>query len=303
MTSTQLDSQPIRSWLPSYISLGIVWGASFLFIEKALTFLTPVGVTFFRCFFGAATLWILVLLKRFKPTFNLKLLTHLWIVGLLLNVIPGVLFAFAQERVSSILAGIMNALTPIMSVLMILFVFKSEKLSANRILGIVLGFIGVLIILIVGESIGSFSWSAFFALFTAVLCYGIAFPYMTKFVIPHKVPTEILATFQVSLSTLTLLPFAIHHGIDSYSPSLTAGASILALGILGSGFAYHWNFRIATLVGPSISSTVTYITPVVAVVLGLLLLGEPLTWNEPVGGLIVLIGSALAQGRFRLVKE
>lgn len=298
-----MDAQPIRSWLPSYISLGIVWGASFLFIENALTFLTPVGVTFFRCFFGAMTLWLVVLLKRLKFTFEFGLLAHLWIVGLLLNVIPGVLFAFAQERVSSILAGMMNALTPIMSVLMILLVFKSEKLGFNRIFGIALGFIGVLIILTVGESIGSVSWSAFIALLCAVLCYGMSYPYMTKFVIPRRLSTEILATFQVTLSTLTLLPFAIYHGIDSYAPSFGAISSILALGILGTGFAYIWNFRNAEMAGASIASTVTYITPVVAVVLGLLLLGEPLTWNEPVGGLIVLIGSALTQGRFKLLKE
>ncbi len=300
---TTAPANPLRIWLPIYIALGIIWGASFLFIEKSLTFLTPVGVAFLRCFLGALSLWCVVFFKKITMVWDIKLLAHLWIIGLLLNVFPGVLFAFAQERVSSILAGIMNALTPIMSVLMILLIFRSEKLTANRLLGIGLGFVGVLVVLLVGESVGKFSWSAFIALMLAVLCYGISYPYSSKYIIPRKLTPETLATTQVSLSAITLLPFFIYHGIDSYQPSIDAIGSILALGILGTGIAYIWNFKNVELAGASLASTVTYITPLVAVILGFALLGEPLTWNEPVGGLIVLIGSAIAQGRIRVFKH
>ncbi len=300
---SKVPANPLRSWLPIYIALGIIWGASFLFIEKSLTFLTPVGVAFLRCFLGALSLWAVVFFKRITMEWDLRLLAHLWIIGLLLNVFPGVLFAFAQERVSSILAGIMNALTPIMSVLMILLIFRSEKLTANRLLGIGLGFVGVLVVLLVGESVGKFSLSAFFALILAVLCYGISYPYSSKFIIPRRLTPETLATTQVSLAAITLLPFFIYHGIDSYQPSMDALGSILALGILGTGIAYIWNFKNVELAGASLASTVTYITPLVAVILGFVLLGEPLTWNEPVGGLIVLIGSAIAQGRIRVFKH
>ena len=292
-----------RNWLPSYIALGITWGASFLFIEESLTFLSPVGVAFLRCALGALALWCVVLIKKLKVERDFALLFHLWIVGLLLNVLPGILFAFAQERVSSILAGIFNALTPIMSVLMILLIFRTEKLTLNRILGIALGFIGVLVVLLVGESVGRISWSAALALIGAVLCYGISFPYSSKFVIPRKLTPETLAATQVLLAAFTLLPFFVFHGIDSYQPSATGIASILALGILGTGIAYIWNFRNVALAGASLASTVTYITPLIAVILGIALLGEPLTWNEPVGGLIVLLGSAIAQGRIKIFKE
>lgn len=242
-------------------------------------------------------------LRRIKVLTNPLLLFHLWIMGLLLNVLPGVLFAFAQERVSSILAGIMNALTPLMSVLMILLIFRSEKLTANRILGIALGFVGVLIVILVGNSVGTFSTSAFIALILAVLCYGVSYPYSSKFIIPRELAPEALATTQVSLSALTLLPFFLHHGVNSYQPSVDAITSMLALGILGTGIAYIWNFKNVALAGASLASTVTYLTPLVAVILGAALLGEPLTWNEPAGGLIVLIGSAIAQGRIKVFKE
>ena len=301
--SSANTSQSARGWIPTYIALGIVWGASFLFIEKSLTFLTPSGVAFLRCFLGAVSLWFVLIIKKSKVKFNLILLFQLWIVGLFLNVLPGILFAFAQERVSSILAGIFNALTPIMSVVMILIVFRNEKLTANRIVGICLGFLGVLVVLLIGSNVGQLSWSAIIALVGAVLCYGISYPFTTKYIIPRQLQPEVLATTQVTLSAVTLFPLFLYHGITSYNPSLSAIFSIFALGFLGTGIAYIWNFTNVALAGASLASTVTYITPLVAVALGFLLLGEPLSWNEPVGGLIVLVGSAIAQGRIKIFKE
>lgn len=288
-----------KSWIPSYIALGVVWGASFLFIERSLTFLTPVGVAFLRCTLGAMALWAVLRFKKMKIGKDYLLLFQLWIVGLLLNVFPGVLFAYAQERISSILAGIMNALTPIMSVLMILIVFRSERLSFARLFGVLIGFLGVLVVLAIGQSVGEISSSAVVALLLAVTCYGASYPFSSKYIIHRKLSPEVLATAQVSLSAVTLLPFFMYHGVHSYEISIDAGLSIIALGALGTGIAYIWNFRNVELAGPSLASTVTYLTPLVAVVLGLILLGEPLTWNQPVGGLIVLLGSAIAQGRIK----
>ena len=292
-----------KGWITSYLALGIVWGASFLFIEKSLTFLTPVGVAFFRCALGALALWVVLLRRKMRINRDYLLFLQLWVMGLLLNVFPGILFAYAQEQVSSILAGIMNALTPIMSILMIMIVFRSERLSFEKVFGIILGFFGVVIVLVVGQTIGQTSASAIIALLLAVLCYGASYPFSSKYIIPRKLSPEILATTQVSLSALTLFPFFLLNGFHSYEISLEALLSILALGVLGTGIAYIWNFRNVELAGPSLASTVTYITPLVAVILGFLLLGEPLTWNEPLGGLIVLIGSAIAQGRVRVVRR
>jgi drug/metabolite transporter (DMT)-like permease len=78
---------------------------------------------------------------------------------------------------------------------------------------------------------------------------------------------------------------------------------MIALGVFGSGFAYIWNFQLIKDAGSAIASTVTYITPVIAVVMGLLFLGEPLTWNEPVGGAIVLLGAAISQNRLVIFRR
>lgn len=86
-------------------------------------------------------------------------------------------------------------------------------------------------------------------------------------------------------------------GMNGHALSAHAVLGVLALGIFGSGFAFMWNFRVQVAAGSSIASTVTYLTPVVAVIVGVLFLHEPLTWFEPVGGLIVLSGAAIGQGR------
>jgi drug/metabolite transporter (DMT)-like permease len=112
------------SWVTLYIALGIVWGCSFIFIKLGLEFLTPIGVAFGRVSLGALTL---VLWARFKgialPKGRIMWL-HLWVVALLLNVIPGILFAVAETEVTSILAGIINAVTPLMTLLAIMIAFR-----------------------------------------------------------------------------------------------------------------------------------------------------------------------------------
>ena len=108
-----------KSWLYSYIFLGITWGMSFLFIKQGLEFLTPIGVAFGRCSLGAITLIIVSNMRKVELPKDPKIWGHLLVVALLLNVVPGVLFALAETKVTSILAGIINAVTPLMTVLAI----------------------------------------------------------------------------------------------------------------------------------------------------------------------------------------
>jgi len=109
-----------------------------------------------------------------------------------------------------------------------------------------------------------------------------------------------LAAVQVSTGAITLLPFYLIDGIakDEYRPGPVM--AMIALGVFGSGFAYIWNFKIMEAAGSAIASTVTYVTPVVAVIVGILFLGENVSWYEPVGALIVLLGAAIGQQRIKL---
>jgi drug/metabolite transporter (DMT)-like permease len=288
------------NWISLYIALGVVWGCSFIFIKMGLEFLTPIGVAFGRVSLGALTLVFWARFKGIELPKDKKLWLHLWVVALLLNVIPGFLFAFAETKVTSILAGIINAVTPLMTLLAIMIAFREEKPKNYQVIGLVLGFLGVLTVLGAWKGLGANPVGAVLALLLAVTCYGVSFPYSRKFVLPHKLKPEALAAVQVSLGALTLLPFYLMDGIakDEYRPGPVL--AMIALGVFGSGFAYIWNFKIMEAAGSAIASTVTYVTPVVAVIVGIIFLGESVVWNEPVGALVVLLGAAIGQGRLKI---
>lgn len=298
-----MNSARNKSWVPIYMALGIVWGCSFIFIKLGLEFLTPYGVAFGRCALGAITLLIALKIKGFTLPRDRSTWFHLWVVSLLLNVIPGILFAVAETEVTSILAGIINAVTPLMTMLAIMIAFRDEILKRNQAIGLITGFIGVLIVLGAWQGLGSNPWWAVGALLLAVACYGISFPYSRKNVLPRKLQPETMAATQLVAATITLLPMFIWDGIAENTYPIGPVLAMLALGIFGSGFAYIWNFKIMSAAGSAIASSVTFVTPVVAVLVGIIFLGESITWNEPVGGLVVLFGAATAQGRIKLNRK
>lgn len=287
-----------KSWLPAYLALGLVWGCSFIFIKLGLEFLTPFGVAFVRCALGAITLLIVVKLMKIDLPKEKSTWYKLWVVAMLLNVAPGILFAYAQLHVTSVLAGIINATTPLATLVVMLIAFREEKLKAEQIYGLLLGGLGVMVVLGIWQGIGDNQLTGVIALLIAVTCYGISFPYSKRNIIPLGLKPEAAATTQLIMAAITLLPFYLYDGIsqDNYRPVNVF--AMLALGILGSGFAYIWNFSIIAAAGSSIASSVTYLTPVVAVFVGWLFLGEVIVWHEPVGALLVILGAAVSQGRF-----
>ena len=287
-----------KSWLPAYLALGVVWGCSFIFIKLGLEFLTPFGVAFVRCALGAITLLIIVKIKKIKLPSDKSTWYKLWILAMMLNVIPGILFAYAEVHVTSVLAGIINATTPLATLIVMLIAFREEKLKIEQIIGIIIGATGVMVVLGIWQGVGENQLTGVIALLIAVTCYGISFPYTVRNIIPLGLKPEAAATTQLVMAAITLLPFYLFDGIsqDYYRPATLF--AMLALGILGSGVAYIWNFSIIAAAGSSIASSVTYLTPVVAIIVGWVFLGEALSWYEPVGALLVIIGAATSQGRF-----
>jgi drug/metabolite transporter (DMT)-like permease len=295
------SSQPQKdsSWLPIYLALGFVWGCSFIFIKLGLEFLTPFGVAFGRCALGALTLLAWAKYKGIALPKSKRVLFHLWVVSLLLNVIPGVFFALAQTEVTSVLAGIINAVTPLMTLIAIMVVTRDEKPKLYQVVGILIGFTGVLTVLGAWKGLGDNPLWAILILLAAVTCYGFSFPYSRRFVLPHKLAPESIAAGQVTLGALTLLPFFIYNGVEKYEYQTAPVLAMIALGVFGSGFAYIWNFKVMALAGSAIASSVTYLTPVVAVIVGAIFLQEKIHWYEPVGALIVLLGAAIGQNRIK----
>jgi drug/metabolite transporter (DMT)-like permease len=292
-----------QSWLGLYIALGIVWGCSFIFIKLGLEFLTPFGVAFGRCALGALALLIYLKIKGLSLVRDRKMIGHLWVVALLLNVIPGIFFAWAETEVTSILAGIINAVTPLMTLIAIMLVSRNEKPTTPQVVGLLLGFLGVLTVLGAWKGLGDNPLWAILILLAAVTCYGFSFPYSRRFVLPAQLAPEVMAATQVTLGAITLLPLFLINGIAKSEFLLGPVLAMVALGVFGSGFAYIWNFTIMRAAGSAIASSVTYVTPLVAVLVGFIFLNEIPHWYEPVGALVVLLGAAIAQGRIPLSKK
>ena len=295
-----MSKQKTQSWLGLYIALGIVWGCSFIFIKLGLEFLTPFGVAFGRCALGALALLIYLRIKGLSLVRDRKMIGHLWVVALLLNVIPGIFFAWAETEVTSILAGIINAITPLMTLIAIMLVSRNEKPTTPQVVGLLLGFLGVLTVLGAWQGLGDNPLWAILILLAAVTCYGFSFPYSRRFILPAQLAPEVMAATQVTLGAITLLPLFLIDGIAKDEYRLGPVLAMVVLGVFGSGFAYIWNFTIMRAAGSAIASSVTYVTPLVAVLVGFIFLNEIPHWYEPVGAVIVLLGAAIAQGRIKI---
>ena len=294
---TNLGSSTKKPWVAMYAVAGLIWGASFLFIELALTFLTPIGVAFGRTFFGALAMVIAMVIFKSKLPTSFEAWKRLTIAGILMSSVPFVLFAYAQTQVTSALAAIINAVTPITTVIVILIAFRTEKLKPHVIAGIVIGLFGVLVVLGAWQGFGENDPLAILAMLIAVILYGIGTPYVRKYVTPLNLATEVSVFGQIGTAALTLLPIYLISGpLITATPEIQSVAAIVILGALGSGVAYLLYYKILDVVGSAIASSVTYITPIIAVILGVSLLGEQLHWYEPVGGLIVILGAAISQG-------
>ena len=289
-------------WLPGFIALGLVWGLSFLFVELALISFTPIGIAFLRGLLGAVSLLVLVAVTRQKLPRVWRHWLHISIVAVLLNAAPGFLFALGQETVSSSIAGVINATTPLMTVLIIISFFRDQTPTFDQFLGIVVGFFGILLVMEIFSSSNKASIAGVITLLMATLCYGLAMPYAKRFVSPLPYSPYVLAASQVSASAaLTALP-AILWGITHDVITGTSLAGIALLGVLGTGVAYVWNYRNIELAGSVVASSVTYITPVVAVIAGVLVLGDQLSPSQVAGGILIVLSALLVQGRLRVTR-
>ena len=182
-------------------------------------------------------------------------------------------------------------------------VSRNEKPTTPQVVGLLLGFLGVLIVLGAWKGLGDNPLWAILILLAAVTCYGFSFPYSRRFILPAQLKPEVMAATQVTLGAITLLPLFLINGIAKSEFMLGPVLAMVALGVFGSGFAYIWNFTIMRAAGSAIASSVTYVTPLVAVLVGFIFLSEIPHWYEPVGAAIVLLGAAIAQGRIPLSKK
>ncbi|WP_347877922.1 DMT family transporter [Salinibacterium sp. ZJ454] len=283
-----------------FLGMGLIWGASFLFMKVALEGVSYGQVAWSREVLGALALAVVMLLSRQRIPRDRTLWLHFTVLGVTNCVLPHLLFAWGEQYVSSGLASIYNAVTPIMTALVVTLGFRVESLSRRQIGGILVGIFGVLMIIgpwqhtaLTGELWGQL------ACLGATACYGFSFGYNRKFVAKHKVPGTTQAFMNIGMAAVVMLLLTPVLAWQPVVLDWRVVGSLVLLGALGTGIAYVWFYNVLEAWGPTSTSTVTYVTPVVGVALGAVLLGETFSWHEPVGAVLVLLGILLTQRKPR----
>ncbi|MDP8970276.1 MAG: DMT family transporter [Actinomycetota bacterium] len=278
--------------------LACIWGSSFLFIKLALAGLSPVQIVLARLTAGAAVLLAAVLLRRQPLPRAPVVWGHLALMGVIANIFPFFLFGWGEQRITSGLAGVLNGTTPLFTLVIALAALPEERWSPARGAGLLLGFAGVL--LVVGPwnvDPATSSPTGQLACLAAAGCYGIGFVYSRRFLTGRGLSPLGLSAGQLSVAALILGLVSPLVAPDPVRLDWVVVGSVLALGAFGTGLAYLLYYRLIADAGATSASMVTYLIPVVAVVLGIGTLGEPVTWNLFAGAATVILGVALSEGR------
>lgn len=276
--------------------LALLWGSTFLWIDLALGGLTPVQVTLVRCALGALVLGVACRFARQRLPRERALWGHVLVAALFCNALPFALFGIGQQSVDSGLAGVLNATTPLWSLLIGLVTRGERRPHAIRVTGLLVGLAGTALIFAPWQRSGHVGWGAL-AILAAAASYAFAFTYMGRHLVGKGAPTLSLAAAQLlaatGLTTLAL-PFGGLAGVRLQPVPLVA---VSVLGVFATGVTFYFTYRIIADEGATNAATVGYLLPVVSVTLGALVLGEDLSPRVIAGMAVVLLGVALSRRR------
>lgn len=273
-------------------------------MKVALDGVSFTQIAWSREILGALTLGIVMIVGRHRLPRERIVWLHFVVIAVTNCVIPHTLFAWAEQHVSSGLAAIYNSVTPIATAILVAVAFRVEKLGRGQVFGVLLGVVGVIVIIAPWQydDLSGDLWGQL-ACIVAAISYGVAIGYMRKFVSHRPISGTTVAFMQIGTSAAIMLLLTPVLAIGPVDLTFPVVASLILLGALGTGLAYIWNIGVLRAWGPTNVSTVTYLIPIVAVVLGFLVLGETLSWNEPAGAVLVLVGILYTQQRLRLGRK
>ncbi|WP_434732810.1 DMT family transporter [Rhizobium sp. YTUHZ044] len=286
------------------VLLGLIWGGSFFFARIAVQHVPPLTLVFLRLLLAALALHVYIagrldIYSIFKARWR-----EFLILGVINNVLPHALIFFGQTRIGAGLAAILNATTPIWTVLIANYLTSDEKLSSAKIAGCLVGLLGTIVLVGPGISAGSEAplWALLFPVLAAV-SYGFAATYGKRF---KGVPAAVTAAGQLTASSLIALPLSLlaDRPWALTIPPLEVLLAILALALLSTAFAYILYFRVIATAGATNASLVTLLVPPSAILLGVLFLRERLSLSEFAGMALIGFGLVILDGRaYRLLAK
>ena len=288
-------------WQAQFVLLAAIWGSSFLCIKVLGEDWAPTYVALGRVALGALFLLAILAVRRTALPRGARLWMHLAVVAFFMNAAPFTLFAYGETKVSSVVAGLWNGTTPLFALAIVLVLLPEERPDRRRLVALAAGFGGVAMLLGPWQALGGDELLGHLACGLGAVCYGCGLPYTRRFVSGRPESGPQLAAVQLVIATAMLAAVAPLAATPTLHLGADAVASLAVLGILGSGVAYVLTHNIVRAAGATTFSTVTYLIPVVSTALGIAILGEGISWNEPVGAAIVL-GSMWwsSQSRWRM---
>jgi drug/metabolite transporter (DMT)-like permease len=281
------------------VLLAFIWGWSFLFIKVAVEGMTPTTVAAARIGLGALALHVVLRVKKVTLPTDRTFWRHAALIAVFANIVPFTLLAWGEERITSALTAVLNASTPLFTALAG-FLYLHDRLGRREAIGLLVGIAGVGVAAGVGGAdLADSSVTGSAAAIGAAACYGMGFTYAAKH--QMKVSALVAATGQLSAGAVLLTPVAvatsISSGIDLAPHRVVA---IVLLGAVGTGVAYLIYYQAVAVLGPTTTSLVTYLVPVTAVAVGILLLDERFHVRVLLGGAMIVLGIAMVQRRLRL---
>jgi drug/metabolite transporter (DMT)-like permease len=286
-----------RSALPRIALLALIWGSAFLWIKLADRGFSPVEVTLARLALGAAVLFAIVLGRRDQVPRSARVWAHIAVAALFANAVPYLLFAVAEQSVSSSTAGIINATTPLWTVVLALAVRHQKGVTSWQAAGLIIGFAGTVLIFTPWTTAGGLTSTGALECLAASISYAVSYIYMDRFLARRGIGPVVLSACQLGAASVMLAIALAVTGVRTPHVTAVSVAAIAVLGVIGTGFAYVLNYQIITSEGATVASTVTYLLPVVAIVLGVLVLDESITVAALSGIALVLVGVALTRRR------
>lgn len=286
-------------------ALSVLWGSAFILIEIGLRSVPPNTLVFARMALAVPPLWLLLHLKGERLPRGGKSWAMLSLLGLLNVVLPFILFYWGMTQISTGLASILNATTPLWGVVAAHFLTRDEKATPARLLGVVFGVAGIAVMIGVDAFKGaSTGILAQIACLIATLSYAIASIYGRRFADSGMTPLAV-ATGQVLTSALIMLPIAL--ASDAMwtlpMPDLSFWLATGAIAIFSTSLAYYLYFQLLESAGASNSLLVTFLIPIVAILLGVGFLGERITANQAAGIALIAAGLILLDGRVLARKQ
>jgi drug/metabolite transporter (DMT)-like permease len=284
----------IRDWL-LVLGLGIIWGGSFFFNAILIRELGPLWVSAGRVSVGALGCWVFLFASGLRLPREKGLYWQLLLLGVLNFTIPFALFPLSQAHMASGVAAIINAMTPIMTVIISHFWLGGEKATPGKSTGVLFGFIGVATLTYPAVSAGgTSSVLAILGCLVATICYAISLNYARNF---QHINPVVVATSALTGASLAAIPLAfIFHGTPRLV-TIEGWGAMMGIGLLATTLAFLLMYPLLKRIGATNFSVVTFIAPVSAIFLGVFLLGETIELAHLLGMLAIFIGLLLIDGR------